>query len=68
MLELPLAKLSSLGFNPKLLGVHSLRSGMTTAATNIGVPDFLCAIIAGGWSLLRMVVLRILFPLVVSLQ
>ena len=37
MLELLLAKLSSLCFNPKLFGVHSLRSGRTTAAKNIGV-------------------------------
>jgi len=70
MLELLLVKLSSLGFNPKLFGVHSLRSGRTTAATNVGVPDFLCAMAVGGWSLLRMgiIMLRILFPLAVSLQ
>ena len=68
MLKLLLAKLSSLGFNPKLFGVHSLRSGGATAATNVGFPGFLCAIIVGGWSLLRMVMLRILFPLVVSIQ
>ena len=39
MRELLLAKLSSLGFNAKSFGVHSLRSGGATAAANAGVPD-----------------------------
>ena len=41
MRELLLAKLSSLGFNAKSFGVHSLRSGGATAAANAGVPDTL---------------------------
>ena len=37
--ELFLAKLSGLGFDPKLFGLHSLRSGGASAAVNAGVPD-----------------------------
>ena len=37
--ELFLAKLSQLGFDPKLFGLHSLRAGGATAAANAGVAD-----------------------------
>lgn len=64
MRELLLAKLSSLGFNAKSFGVHSLRSGGATAAANAGVPDrlFSNATVVGGQSLQKMGTLRILFP------
>lgn len=39
MRELFLAKLTSLGFNAKQFGLHSLRSGGASAAANAGVPD-----------------------------
>ena len=39
MRELFLAKLSSLGFDPKQFGLHSLRAGGASAAANAGVPD-----------------------------
>lgn len=39
MREVFLAKLKSLGFDPKQFGLHSLRSGGATAAANAGVPD-----------------------------
>lgn len=35
--ELFLAKLSGLGFHPKLLGLHCLKSGGASAAANAGV-------------------------------
>ena len=31
--------LSKIGLNPKLFGLHSLRSGGATSAANAGVPD-----------------------------
>ena len=34
-----LSKLSELSFDPKQFGLHSLRSGGASAATNAGVPD-----------------------------
>ena len=37
--ELLLSKISQLGFDPKLFGLHSLRAGGATAAANAGVPD-----------------------------
>ena len=37
--ELFLAKLTSLGFDAKQFGLHSLRSGGASAAANAGVPD-----------------------------
>ena len=37
--ELLLCKISQLGFDPKLFGMHSLRAGGATAAANAGVPD-----------------------------
>ena len=37
--ELLLEKISSLGMDPKLFGMHSLRAGGATAAANAGVPD-----------------------------
>ena len=37
--ELFLGKLSELGFDPKQFGLHSLRSGGTSATANAGVPD-----------------------------
>lgn len=37
--ELFLTKLAGLGFDPKLFGLHSLRSGGATSAANAGVPD-----------------------------
>ena len=39
MRELFLQKISDLGFDPKLYGLHSLRAGGATAAANAGVPD-----------------------------
>ena len=39
MREVFLAKLTSLGFNARQYGLHSLRSGGATAAANAGVPD-----------------------------
>ena len=39
MRELFLSKLSELGYDPKRFGLHSLREGGVTAATNAGVPD-----------------------------
>ncbi len=39
MRELFLAKLRELGFDPKLFGLHSLRSGGASAVANAGVPD-----------------------------
>ena len=39
MRELLLAKLSELGYDAKQFGLHSLRSGGSTAAVNAGVPD-----------------------------
>ncbi len=39
MRELFLAKLKELGFEPKLFGLHSLRSGGASAAANAGVAD-----------------------------
>ena len=39
MRELLLGKLSQLGFDAKLFGLHSLRSGGATAAANAGVAD-----------------------------
>ena len=32
-------KISSLGFDPKQFGLHSLRAGGASAAANAGVPD-----------------------------
>ena len=37
--ELLLSKISQLGFDPKLFGLHSLWAGGATAAANAGVPD-----------------------------
>ena len=37
--ELVLQKLAALGFDPKQFGLHSLRSGGTSAAAHVGVPD-----------------------------
>ena len=37
--ELLLDKLKEVGLNPKVFGLHSLRSGGATAAANAGVPD-----------------------------
>lgn len=37
--ELFLGKISSLGFDPKQFGLHSLRAGGASAAANAGVPD-----------------------------
>ena len=37
--ELFLQKLTSLGFDAKQFGPHSLRSGGATAAAQVGVPD-----------------------------
>ena len=37
--ELLLEKISSLGMDPKLFGMHSLQAGGATAAANTGVPD-----------------------------
>lgn len=37
--ELLLSKISQLGFDHKLFGLHSLRAWGATAATNAGVPD-----------------------------
>ena len=37
--ELFLQKLTSLGFDAKQFGLHSLRSGGATAAAQAGVPD-----------------------------
>ena len=37
--ELLLEKISSLGMDPKLFGMHSLPAGGATAAVNAGVPD-----------------------------
>ena len=37
--KLLLEKISSLGMDPKLFGMHSLRAGGATAAANAGVPD-----------------------------
>ena len=37
--ELFLQKLSSLGFDAKQFGLHSLRSGVAAAAAQAGVPD-----------------------------
>ena len=37
--ELLLEMISSLGMDPKLFGMHSLRAGGATAAANAGVPD-----------------------------
>ena len=37
--ELLLSKISKLGYDPKLFGLHSLRAGGATAAANAGVPD-----------------------------
>ena len=37
--ELLLEKISSLGMDPKLFGMHSLWPGGATAATNAGLPD-----------------------------
>lgn len=39
MRELFLAKLTSLGFDAKRFGLHSLRAGGASAAANAGVPD-----------------------------
>lgn len=39
MRELLLAKSGQLGWNPALFGMHSLRTGGTTAAANAGVPN-----------------------------
>ena len=39
MREVFLVKLTSLGFNARQYGLHSLRSGGATAAANAGVPD-----------------------------
>ena len=39
MRELVLAKLSQLGYDPKLFSLHSLRSGGASAAANAGVAD-----------------------------
>ena len=37
--ELLLEKISQLGMDPQLFGMHSLRAGGATAAANAGVPD-----------------------------
>ena len=37
--EIVLEALSKIGLNPKLFGLHSLRSGGATPAANSGVPD-----------------------------
>ena len=37
--ELLLAKITQLGMDPELFGMHSLRAGGATAAANAGVPD-----------------------------
>ena len=37
--ELLMEKISSLGMDPKLFGMHSLWAGGATAAANAGVPD-----------------------------
>ena len=37
--ELLLEKLEAVGLDPKLFGLHSLRSGGASAAANAGVPD-----------------------------
>ena len=39
MRELVLQKLAALGLDPKLFGLHSLRSGGASTAANAGVPD-----------------------------
>ena len=39
MRELLLEKITQLGFDPKLFGLHSLRAGGATAAANAGVAD-----------------------------
>ena len=37
--ELLLAKITQMGWDPKLFGMHSLRAGGATAAANAGIPD-----------------------------
>ena len=37
--ELLLSKISQLGYDPTLFGMHSLRAGGATAAANAGVED-----------------------------
>ena len=37
--ELMLQRLSALGFDPTVFGMHSFRAGGATAAANAGVPD-----------------------------
>ena len=37
--ELLLAKISQLGWDPELFGMHSLRAGGATTMVNAGVPD-----------------------------
>ena len=39
MRELLLEKMTQLGFDPKLFGLHSPRAGGATAAANAGVAD-----------------------------
>ena len=47
--ELLLERISSLGMDPKLFGMHSLRAGGATAAANAGVPDRLFKRHDGRW-------------------